>query len=159
MTVGVEFANRLLQIGDQQVMTQIWDTAGQDRFISVTTQYVFPIFIVCDFEYFILILFYAQRYYRGAVGALLVYDITKRKTFENCARWLDEIRQHADPNCVIMLVGNKCDLKHIRAVQAEEGKAFAINNSLFFIEASALQSTNVEIAFQALVHGLFCAIS
>ena len=85
---------------------------------------------------------------------MLVYDITKRKTFENCSRWLNEIRQHADPNCIIMLVGNKSDLKHMRAVQAEEGKAFAMKHSLFFIEASALHATNVEIAFQALVHGL-----
>ncbi|KAH7816914.1 Rab11b [Monocercomonoides exilis] len=132
MTVGVEFANRLVQIGDKKIMAQIWDTAGQDRFVSVT-----------------------NAYYHGALGALLVYDITKRQTFEHVERWLKEIREHADPHVVIMLVGNKSDLKHMRVVQAEEAKAFAVRNSLFFIEASALQSTNVEIAFQAIVHEIY----
>ena len=146
MTVGVEFANRLLSFEEHQIMAQIWDTAGQDRFISVTNMFVLP-FLHQHSSF--------SRYYRGAVGALLVYDITKRKTFENCARWLDEIRHHADPKCVIMLVGNKSDLKHLRSVQAEEGKQFAMKHNLFFIEASALHATNVDIAFQALVSEIY----
>jgi len=65
------------------------------------------------------------RYYRGAVGALLVYDIAKHLTYENVERWLRELRDHADDNTVIMLVGNKSDLRHLRAVPMDEAKAFA----------------------------------
>lgn len=65
------------------------------------------------------------RYYRGAVGALLVYDIAKHLTYENVERWLRELRDHADDNIVIMLVGNKSDLRHLRAVPMDEAKAFA----------------------------------
>jgi len=71
------------------------------------------------------------RYYRGAVGALLVYDISKHITYENVVRWLKELRDHADSNIVIMLVGNKSDLRHLRAVPTEEAKAFASNYSPF----------------------------
>ena len=65
------------------------------------------------------------RYYRGAVGALLVYDITKHQTYQNVTRWLKELRDHADSNIVIMLVGNKSDLKHLRAVPEDEARAYA----------------------------------
>jgi small GTP-binding protein len=65
------------------------------------------------------------RYYRGAVGALLVYDIAKHATYVNVTRWLKELRDHADSNIVIMLVGNKSDLKHLRAVPTDEAKAFS----------------------------------
>lgn len=67
----------------------------------------------------------ALRYYRGAVGALLVYDIAKHLTYENVERWLKELRDHADNNIVIMLVGNKSDLRHLRAVPTDEARAFA----------------------------------
>ena len=70
-------------------------------------------------------LFLSLSYYRGAVGALLVYDIAKHLTYENVERWLKELRDHADSNIVIMLVGNKCDLRHLRAVPTEEAKAYA----------------------------------
>ena len=66
-----------------------------------------------------------NRYYRGAVGALLVYDISKQPTFQNVQRWLKELRDHADNNIVIMLVGNKSDLKHLRAVATDEAKQFS----------------------------------
>lgn len=65
------------------------------------------------------------RYYRGAVGALLVYDISKHSTYESVGRWLKELRDHADSNIVIMLVGNKSDLRHLRAVPTDEAKQFA----------------------------------
>lgn len=67
----------------------------------------------------------SHRYYRGAVGALLVYDIAKHLTYENVERWLKELRDHADNNIVIMLVGNKSDLRHLRAVPTDEARAFA----------------------------------
>lgn len=71
------------------------------------------------------VFFSCYRYYRGAVGALLVYDIAKHLTYENVERWLKELRDHADNNIVIMLVGNKSDLRHLRAVPTDEARAFA----------------------------------
>lgn len=97
---------------------------------------------------------FPYRYYRGAVGALLVYDIAKHLTYENVERWLRELRDHADQNIVIMLVGNKSDLRHLRAVPTDEAKAFAEKNGLSFIETSALDSTNVETAFQNILTGI-----
>lgn len=88
-----------------------------------------------------------SAYYRGAVGALLIYDVTRHATFENAARWLRELRGHTDPNIVVMLIGNKCDLRHLVAVKTEEAKAFAERESLYFMETSALDATNVENAF------------
>ncbi|KAI6222212.1 hypothetical protein M3Y95_00960800 [Aphelenchoides besseyi] len=123
-TIGVEFATRSIQVEGKIVKAQIWDTAGQERYRAITS-----------------------AYYRGAVGALLVYDIAKHVTYENVARWLRELRDHADQNIVIMLVGNKSDLRHLRAVPTEEATAYAESNQLSFIETSALDSTNVEKAF------------
>lgn len=113
------------------IKAQIWDTAGQERYRAITS-----------------------AYYRGAVGALLVYDIAKHLTYENVERWLRELRDHADQNIVIMLVGNKSDLRHLRAVPTEEAKSFAERNGLSFIETSALDSTNVETAFQNILTGI-----
>ena len=111
------------------------------------------------FTYYILYFFHTDifwglfRYYRGAVGALLVYDIAKHLTYENVERWLRELRDHADANIVIMLVGNKSDLRHLRAVPTEEARTFAEANQLSFIETSALDSTNVETAFHNILTG------
>lgn len=101
----------------------------------------------------------ACRYYRGAVGALLVYDITKHVTFENVERWLKELRDHADANTVIMLVGNKSDLRHLRAVSTEEAMAFAEKNNLAFIETSALEATGVDTAFQRILTEIYKLMS
>lgn len=123
-TIGVEFATRSLNIDGKVIKAQIWDTAGQERYRAITS-----------------------AYYRGAVGALLVYDVTRKATFENAARWLKELRDHTDPNIVVMLIGNKSDLRHLVAVSTEEGKAFAEHEGLFFMETSALEATNVDQAF------------
>src|SRR3954471_600192 len=88
-----------------------------------------------------------SAYYRGAVGALVVYDVTRHITFENAERWLTELRDHTDANIVVMLVGNKADLRHLRAVSPEEAKAFAERHRTFSMETSALEATNVEDAF------------
>ena len=85
---------------------------------------------------------------------MLVYDIAKQSTFENVQRWLKELRDHADSNIVIMLVGNKSDLKHLRAVPTDEAKAFAAENGRSFIETSALDASNVESAFQTILTGM-----
>eukprot|EP00835_Amoeboradix_gromovi_P002701 NODE_158_length_16653_cov_0.456929.p7 type:complete len:218 gc:universal NODE_158_length_16653_cov_0.456929:16124-15471(-) len=129
-TIGVEFATRSIQVDGKTIKAQIWDTAGQERYRAITS-----------------------AYYRGAVGALLVYDIAKHNTYENVNRWLKELRDHADNNIVIMLVGNKSDLRHLRAVPTEEAKQYATDNNTMFIETSALDSTNVEQAFQKILTG------
>ncbi|GLC38014.1 Ras- protein Rab-11A [Pleodorina starrii] len=135
-TIGVEFATRSIQVDGKTIKAQIWDTAGQERYRAITS-----------------------AYYRGAVGALLVYDITKSVTFENVERWLKELRDHADSNIVIMLVGNKSDLKHLRDVQTEVAQAFCEREGLSFIETSALESTNVEKAFQQILAEIYHIVS
>lgn len=124
LTIGVEFGARMVNIDNKQIKLQIWDTAGQESFRSIT-----------------------RSYYRGAAGALLVYDITRRDTFKHLSVWLEEARQHSQSNMVIMLIGNKNDLEHRRAVSFEEGKAFADANGLIFMETSAKTAFNVETAF------------
>ncbi|KAK9754741.1 Ras family [Popillia japonica] len=135
-TIGVEFATRSIQVDGKTIKAQIWDTAGQERYRAITA-----------------------AYYRGAVGALLVYDIAKHLTYENVERWLRELRDHADQNIVIMLVGNKSDLRHLRAVLTDEAKAFAERNGLSFIETSALDSTNVDNAFQNILTEIYRIVS
>ncbi|MFQ6631835.1 hypothetical protein Gotur_009803 [Gossypium turneri] len=135
-TIGVEFQTKTLVIDNKTVKSQIWDTAGQERYRAVTS-----------------------AYYRGAVGAMLVYDMTKRQSFDNMARWLEELRVHADQNLVIMLVGNKCDLGSLRAVPTEDAQEFAQRENLFFMETSALESTNVETAFFTVLTEIYRIIS
>lgn len=100
-----------------------------------------------------------SAYYRGAVGAMLVYDITKRQSFDHVTRWLEELRGHADKNIVIMLIGNKTDLGSLRAVPTEDAKEFAQRESLFFMETSALEATNVESAFLTILTEIYRIIS
>lgn len=135
-TIGVEFQTRTLVIDHKTVKAQIWDTAGQERYRAVTS-----------------------AYYRGAVGAMLVYDITKRQTFDHVARWLEELRGHADNNIVIMLIGNKSDLGNLRAVPTEDAKEFAQREGLFFLETSALEAVNVESAFLTVLTEIYRIIS
>jgi small GTP-binding protein len=102
-TIGVEFATRSIKVEDQYVRAQIWDTAGQERYRAIT-----------------------NAYYRNAVGALLVYDITKYSSFQNIERWFGELREHAEYNISVLLVGNKLDLaKSSRAVSTEEASTYA----------------------------------
>ncbi|RDX76186.1 Ras-related protein Rab11C [Mucuna pruriens] len=150
-TIGVEFATRTLQLSllrilrsyseehpveGKTVKAQIWDTAGQERYRAITS-----------------------AYYRGAVGALLVYDITKRQTFDNVQRWLRELRDHADSNIVIMMAGNKSDLSHLRAVSEDDGQALAEREGLSFLETSALEATNIEKAFQTILTEIYHIVS
>ena len=90
---------------------------------------------------------------------MLVYDMTKRQSFDHIARWLDELRGHADKNIIIMLIGNKCDLASLRAVPVEDAKEFAERENLFFMETSALDSTNVETAFLTVLTEIYRTVS
>lgn len=100
-----------------------------------------------------------SAYYRGAVGALLVYDVTRHATFENVDRWLKELKNHTDSNIVVMLVGNKSDLRHLVAVPTEDGKSYAERESLYFIETSALEAVNVEKAFAEVLTQIYHIVS
>lgn len=88
-----------------------------------------------------------------------MYDVTRRSTFENAERWLRELRDHTDPNIVVMLVGNKSDLRHLVAVPTEDGKSFAEREGLYFMETSALESTNVENAFAEVLTSIYKIVS
>lgn len=90
---------------------------------------------------------------------MLVYDVTKRQTFDHVARSLEELRGHADKNIVIMLVGNKTDLGTLRNVTTEDAKEFAERENLFFMETSALEATNVEPAFLTVLTEIYRIIS
>ena len=96
-----------------------------------------------------------SAYYRGAVGAMLVYDITKQPSFDHVQRWLDELRAHADANIVIMLIGNKSDLSSLRQVDTDQAKEFAEKEGLSFLETSAMESTNVETAFYTVLSEIY----
>ena len=129
LTVGVDFGSRIVDIDGERIKLQIWDTAGQESFRSI-----------------------ARSYYRDASGALLVFDVTRRETFEHLERWLQETRQFASQHISITLVGNKADLvresrRHRRAVTTEEAQAFAQNNGIEYIETSAKSAAGVDEAF------------
>jgi len=123
-TIGVEFATRSVTIDGKTIKAQIWDTAGQERYRAITS-----------------------AYYRGAVGALVVYDITKDTSFKNVEKWLAELKENATADITMMLVANKTDLAQARMITTEEGQTFAKENGISFMEASALTSSNVETSF------------
>jgi Ras-related protein Rab-11A len=124
--------------GGKTVKAQIWDTAGQERYRAITS-----------------------AYYRGAVGAVIVYDLTKRASYEHVPRWLKELREHADAGAragiSMMLIGNKSDLAHLRSVQAHEAQLLAQSEGLSFVETSALDASNVETAFRQLLADVYSA--
>ena len=124
LTIGVEFGTRLITIEGKAIKLQIWDTAGQESFRSIT-----------------------RSYYRGAAGALLVYDITRRDTFEHLTTWLKDALENSNPHMAIILIGNKLDLEAKRVVSTEEGERFARAHNLIFLETSAKTAHNVEEAF------------
>nr|XP_043634563.1 ras-related protein RABA6a-like [Erigeron canadensis] len=131
-TIGVEFAYRNAKVGDKIIKAQIWDTAGQERFRAITSSY-----------------------YRGALGAMLVYDITRQGTFENLKKWLHELREFGNRDMVIVLVGNKSDLDDLREVGVEDGQKLAQLENLCFMETSAKENLNVEDAFLQMITKIY----
>ncbi|CAE7262083.1 RAB2A [Symbiodinium sp. CCMP2592] len=123
-TIGVEFGSRNVDVQGEAIRLQCWDCAGADRFRS----------IIC-------------KYHRGAAGALLVYDITRRDSFEHIQEWLHHFQEHTDTGLAITLVGNKADMDAKRQVSFEEGSRFATDHGLGFLETSAVTGQHVEDAF------------
>lgn len=126
-TIGIDFKIRTIELDGKRVKLQIWDTAGQERFRTITT-----------------------AYYRGAMGILLVYDVTDQRSFENIRTWFSNVEQHATEGVNKILIGNKCDWEEKRAVSTEQGQALADELGIPFLEVSAKSNINVDKAFYSL---------
>ena len=126
-TIGVEFGLKFLKIDNLQLKIQIWDTAGMERYRSLTS-----------------------AYYKGAKGVIVVYDICRKKSFESIDRWIDDFKSKANEDAVILLIGNKSDLNEQREVGIEEAASIAQKKNLAFMETSAKDNNNVEKAFLTL---------
>jgi Ras-related protein Rab-1A len=120
----VDFKIRTMELNGLQVKLQIWDTAGQERFQSITA-----------------------NYYHGSHAIAIVYDITDRKSFDNLRKWINDIEKLATPEVCKLIVGNKCDLDDKRQVARDEGRAFADNLGVPFLETSAKTGQNVNQMF------------
>ena len=125
LTIGVEFGSNNLIINNSVYRIQIWDTAGQENFRSIT-----------------------RSYYKNSACALIVYDITKRVSFENLSDWIEDCKNSSPKTVFMVLVGNKCDLQQNREVSEEEGREFAEKNGMLFFETSAKTGQNVEEVFK-----------
>ncbi|XP_054794392.1 ras-related protein RABE1c-like isoform X1 [Prosopis cineraria] len=124
-TIGIDFKIRTIELDGKRIKLQIWDTAGQERFRTITT-----------------------AYYRGAMGILLVYDVTDESSFNNIRNWIRNIEQHASDNVNKVLVGNKADMDESkRAVSTSKGQALADEYGIKFFETSAKTNLNVEEVF------------
>ena len=133
ITIGVEFGAKIIQINNLSIKIQIWDTviiiqAGQESFRSIT-----------------------RSYFRGAAAFILVFDLTKRSTFENLSYWLDEVKNNSNANSSIIIVGNKSDLTEQREVTTDEACSFCNNQNVVYIETSAKNNINIERAFHTSV--------
>lgn len=126
-TIGIDFKIKTIELEGKRIKLQIWDTAGQERFHTITTSY-----------------------YRGAMGIILVYDITNQRSFDNITKWLQNIEMHASAEVERILIGNKCDWEARRVVSKERGAALAHNQGISFLETSAKTNCNIEEVFETL---------
>jgi small GTP-binding protein len=131
LTIGVEFGSYIINLDNTKIKIQIWDTTGQEIYKSIT-----------------------RSYYKGSAAAILVYDITKRSTFNNIISWLNDCKQYGSKNICIMLVGNKIDMNNKREVSYNEGLTLAKAYGLSFLETSAKTNTNVDTIFISLAHSI-----
>eukprot|EP00731_Ephydatia_muelleri_P019672 Em0012g497a len=131
-TIGVDFGTKFVQLGDNVVKLQIWDTAGQENYRAL-----------------------APTYYRGASGVVVVYDITRRETFEHVEYWMTEVRNNMHPDATILLVGNKSDQEATRAVSRQEAEQYAEKHKLYFMETSAMDSSNVSTSFEWILNTVY----
>jgi len=130
-TIGIDFKIKTIELDDKRIKLQIWDTAGQERFRTITT-----------------------AYYRGAMGILLVYDITDDQSFLNIRNWIRNIEQHAAEHVNKILIGNKCDIEKSRAVTAERGQLLADEYEIKFFETSAKNDIHVKEAFTSIAQDI-----
>jgi len=130
-TIGIDFKIKTIELKGKKIKLQIWDTAGQERFHTITTSY-----------------------YRGAMGIMLVYDITNPKSFDNIAKWLRNIDEHASEDVEKMLLGNKCDMADRRMVSRERGEDIAREHGIRFMETSAKANINIDKAFYDLAESV-----
>ncbi|KAI9221993.1 ras family-domain-containing protein [Blastocladiella britannica] len=126
-TIGIDFKIRTIELDGKRIKLQIWDTAGQERFRTITT-----------------------AYYRGAMGILLIYDVTDERSFNNIRNWIRNIEQHASAGVNKILVGNKCDVSEKKVISKEQGQELADEFGVKFIETSAKSNIGVEEAFFSL---------
>ncbi|KAG5339647.1 RAB8A protein, partial [Acromyrmex charruanus] len=126
-TIGIDFKQKIINLDGTPIKLQIWDTAGQERFRTLTT-----------------------AYYRGAMGILLMYDVTSLESFNHLSYWLRNIQENASPDVVKVLAANKCDATAHRAVDAERGQKIAENFDMPFFEVSCKENINIEEAFLTL---------
>ena len=131
-TIGVEFHSKIAKVEGHVVKAQIWDTCGQERFKSIT-----------------------DSYYKGAKGAFVVYDITRKNTFESVDSWISALRSAADKNLNIIIIGNKSDLEDQRQVETEQGEEKAQNNEAAFMETSAYSGDNIDKAFDNMITDVY----
>ena len=125
MTIGLDYRLKVMQLqSGKEVKLQIWDTAGQDRFRSIT-----------------------KNYYKGSHGIILIYDVTSLKTFENVKSWVSQIHEEISDKVVIYLVANKIDMDDLRKVTKEEGKKLAEELDVPFVETSAKTGENIDYIF------------
>ncbi|XP_059479430.1 ras-related protein Rab-8A isoform X2 [Neocloeon triangulifer] len=130
-TIGIDFKQKIINLDGKPVKLQIWDTAGQERFRTLTT-----------------------AYYRGAMGILLMYDVTSLESFNHLSYWLRNIEENANPDVIKVLVGNKCDYTSHRCVETERGIKIAENFEMPFFEVSCKQNINIERAFLTLARNI-----
>ena len=133
-TIGAAFISKQITIENKTINIEIWDTAGQERYKSL-----------------------APMYYRGAEGAIIVYDITQKDSFDGAKNWLDEIKIKGPENCEFILVGNKSDLEECRKIEKEEVTDFAIENNITHILTSAKTGKNIGLVFERLCKKIFAA--
>ena len=131
-TVGVEFGSKQFSVEGHQIKAQIWDTAGQERYKAITS-----------------------AYYKGAKGAFIVYDITRKNTFETVNKWVSDITAAADKKITLILIGNKNDLEDQRQVTKEVGEEKAKELGLAFMETSACSGENLDKAFQMMINEIY----